>query len=121
MAEKGQRFQWAKGENQGKLEIYSTNDGEFMEFESGRRCNQSLIGDFILEINEDSDVLVFEDPLAKVVKPKPVVKPGEVAAKVIKETLKSPLIGRSKVADPPSASLHPAAGLRALMKYFAVY
>ena len=92
MAEKGQIFQWAKGENQGKLEIYSTNDGEFMEFESGRRCNQSLIGDFILEINEDSDVLVFEDPLAKVVKPKPVVKPGEVAAKVIKETLKSPLI-----------------------------
>mgnify|MGYP001170706250 CR=1 FL=1 len=94
MAEKGQKFQWAKGENQGKLEIYSTNDGEFMEFESGRRCNQSLIGDFIVQINDESEILEFDDPLTKVVKPKAtkVVKPEKVAAKVIKETLKSPLI-----------------------------
>ena len=94
MAEKGQRFQWAKGENQGKLEIYETNDEEFMVFESGRRCNQSLIGDFIMEINSDLDILPFDDPLAKPRKPQTtkVVKPGKTAAKVIKETLKSPLI-----------------------------
>jgi len=72
MAEKGQKFQWAKGENQGKLEIYVSNDGDFMEFESGRRCNQSLIGDFILQINDDSEILTIDDPLTTPVKPKAV-------------------------------------------------
>tara|TARA_S200002703_G_scaffold25952_1_gene22269 strand:+ start:403 stop:972 length:570 start_codon:yes stop_codon:yes gene_type:complete len=73
------RYQWIKGEDQGKVETLIDNKGKFLIFESGNKCNKQLIGEYIQKIDMDNPVLVFEDPLAK--RPKP--KPGEVAAKAV--------------------------------------
>ena len=93
MAEKGQKFQWIKGENQGTVEIFEKQEGNFLQFESGRRCNSKLIGEFAIEIKEDSDLLVFDNPLSKPVgKPKKAVKAAKPVTPVPKKKIDNPLI-----------------------------
>jgi len=51
------RYQWIKGDNLGELEILLKSEGKFLTFESGRRCNKNLIGEFVIEITHDSEIL----------------------------------------------------------------
>ena len=51
------RYQWIKGDNVGDLENLSSDDDKFLIFESGRKCNKNLIGEFVLEITHDSEIL----------------------------------------------------------------
>jgi hypothetical protein len=51
------RYQWIKGDNLGELEILSESEGKFLVFKSGRRCNKNLVGEFVIEITHDSEIL----------------------------------------------------------------
>ena len=93
MAEKGQKFQWTKGEKQGTIEIFEKQDGKFLEFQSGRRCNSDLIGEFVIEIKDDSEILQFEDPVSKPAKKdKMPYKAGKTVESTPIKKIDNPLI-----------------------------
>ena len=56
-----QRYQWIKGDNQGTVEIYQEDQGTFMCFASGNRCNKELVGEYMIPIYDDSEILSFTD------------------------------------------------------------
>jgi hypothetical protein len=78
------KYQWVKGENQGTVETYKETEGKFLVFESDRRCNTDLLGEFMLKIDIDNPVLQFEDPIVKVQKPELVKVNKPVEPKVEK-------------------------------------
>ncbi len=90
------QYQWIKGDDQGTIETYVDTDGKFLVFESGRKCNKQLIGEFVQKIDMFNPALEFDDPLTK-------PKPGEVAAKAVEvsknmESLR--LIGHNQSRQP---------------------
>ena len=68
------QYQWIKGDNQGVVESFDKMDGKFFVFESGKRCNQEVIGEFMMKVDLDNPVLQFADPIGMVKKPKEVAK-----------------------------------------------
>lgn len=66
MSDEIKRYQWIKGDDQGTVEEYVETDGKFLVFQSGRRCNTSLLPEFMVEINDPSEILAFEDPKVEV-------------------------------------------------------
>jgi hypothetical protein len=68
------QYQWIKGENQGTIEDYRLTEGKFLVFESGRKCSQEVIDEFMLKIDIDNTALQFEDPLRKPVPQPTLVK-----------------------------------------------
>ena len=73
--EEVQKFQWIKGDNQGKVETFTGEmSGKFMVFESGRRCNKSLLGEFLHEVNEENPELIFDDPISQPINSKAKTK-----------------------------------------------
>jgi hypothetical protein len=65
MSEKLVRYQWIKGENQGQVEEFVEEQGNFLKFKSGKRCNRSLIDEYIIEIHHDSQILSFSEDKVK--------------------------------------------------------
>ena len=65
------QYQWIKGDNQGNVETFDKMDGKFFVFESGKRCNQEVIGEFMMKVDLDNPVLQFEDPIGSVKKSQP--------------------------------------------------
>jgi uncharacterized protein YuzE len=59
------RFQWLKGDMQGKIETYKTtireNDVDYLLFQSGKRVSTDLIGDYITEISEDGEPFISSE------------------------------------------------------------
>lgn len=94
------QYQWIKGDKQGTVETLKSNDGKWLTFESGGRCNKDLEEEFLLRIDIDNPVLQFDDPIRSTKKPtkkvakqpKQKIEFGEVAAKTIEEKLQSPSI-----------------------------
>lgn len=60
MSETTVRYQWIKGEHQGKVEEFVEEDGKFLKFASGKRCNKELIDEYVIQILDDSQILPFE-------------------------------------------------------------
>ena len=56
---KQKRYQWTKGERFGDIVTVAKDqtDSNWLYFEDGSRINPKLIGEFLLEIGRDSDVL----------------------------------------------------------------
>jgi len=84
------RYQWIKGDDQGILEELSDSEGKFLQYASGRRCNKELIGEYIIEIQHDSEIMSFEGE-AEMQKPKRKPKPSVLETKVGK-TPSNPII-----------------------------
>jgi len=80
------KYQWIKGDNQGTVETYKSTDGKFFVFESGKRCNQEVIGEFMMKIDFENPVLQFEDPIGSVTA-KPKNKKVSAEMKNFKEAL----------------------------------
>jgi hypothetical protein len=94
------QYQWIKGDKQGTVETLQSNDGKWITFQSGRRCNKDLVKEFLMKIDTDNPILQFDDPVQSTKKPakkvakqpKKKIEFGEVAAKMIEEKLQSPSI-----------------------------
>ena len=67
------QYQWIKGENQGTIETYKDTEGKFLVFESGRKCSNEVVNEFMLKIDMDNTPLQFEDPLQKPLAPQPTL------------------------------------------------
>jgi hypothetical protein len=82
-------YQWIKGEKAGDVvksdsEIVEEGGMQFLNFIDGSRCNASLLGDYILEIADDSpDSLIMLNDMA----PQPLqrVEPVAAVSQVVKE------------------------------------
>lgn len=92
------RYQWIKGDNVGDLENLSESDGKFLVFESGRRCNKNLIGEFVLEITHDSEILSLGTQEAKPTKVSPSIleKPNKTKTKRISSNPIIPVLEKAK-------------------------
>ena len=68
MSENKIRYQWIKGENQGTVEEFLEEEGFFIKFASGRRCNKNLIDEYVIQIQDDTEILPFEnEPELKII------------------------------------------------------
>ena len=56
-----QRYQWIKGDNQGNVEIYQGDSGNFNVFAGGGRCNKDLMDEYMIPIFDDAEILNFGD------------------------------------------------------------
>jgi len=65
-----QKLQWVKGDKQGNVEIVKEQDGEWTTFQSGGRISNSLLKEFMILIQNDNEILDFEEVNA----PPPTVK-----------------------------------------------
>jgi hypothetical protein len=94
-------YQWIKGDRAGDVvksdgTILQEGDINFLVFTDGTRCNENLLGDFIMSVaseNEEDLILLNEiapQPLQVVNKPKPEAKPTEKSNPVKK--VDSPLV-----------------------------
>jgi len=54
------KYQWIKGDNTGTIETFVETVDGFMVFESKRKLNQQLLGEFMIQIHSDADVLKME-------------------------------------------------------------
>lgn len=56
------RFQWLKGDKQGKIEKYKDtvrqNDIDYISFQSGARVTTDLIGDYIVELTSEGEPFI---------------------------------------------------------------
>ena len=75
------RYQWIKGDNTGDLENLSESEGKFLVFESGKKCNKNLIGEFVIEITHDSQILQLGSQEIK-------SKPTKVSPSILEKTNK---------------------------------
>ena len=75
------RYQWIKGDNVGDLENLSESDGKFLVFESGKKCNKNLVGEFVIEITYDSQILSLGAQEIK-------SKPTKVSPSILEKTNK---------------------------------
>ena len=81
------QYQWIKGDNQGTIETYKDTKGKFLVFESGRRCSDAVLGEFMIKIDPENPSLQFEDPVGTeptVVKPELVKVNKPIEPKVEK-------------------------------------
>ena len=82
-----QQYQWIKGDHQGKVETFVETEGKFLVFESGRRCNKSVLKEFMMKIDMDNTALQFDDPLQKVTKSTPKKKAIEKKMPELKKAI----------------------------------
>ena len=83
------KYQWIKGDNQGSVESFDKMDGKFLVFESGKRCNQDVIAEFMMKIDLDNPILQFNDPIGSVKKNKKAAK-KPAAKQAVLEIKQSP-------------------------------
>lgn len=50
-------YQWIKGDNIGIIEKFKESSNGFIIFESGRRINENLLYEFLIEVNDEIDTL----------------------------------------------------------------
>ena len=55
------RYQWLKGENLGVVEEQIDDDGTYLVFESGRKCNKAVQKEFMQYIQMDMDIISMEE------------------------------------------------------------
>ena len=55
------RYQWTKGDRFGDIVIVAEDqqDGKWLYFDDGSRINPDLIGEFLLEVRNESKSLVY--------------------------------------------------------------
>lgn len=90
--EEVEKYQWIKGDHQGTVEVVKSNDGKFILFKSGKRCNHAVLGEFMMKIDLENPVLQFEDPLAASAKPNKKVVDTTDIAKTETHIIPSPII-----------------------------
>lgn len=89
MEEKIIEYQWIKGDNQGIVEKVVSEEGDFIQFETGRRCNKNIINEYMIKLDMDNTPLQFENPISKPLKQ---VKPIEKPTIIKEQKAKSPII-----------------------------
>jgi len=58
-----ERYQWIKGENLGIVEIVKDKqpkDPKFLVFDSGNKCSQGLLEEYLIQIFHDQDILKLD-------------------------------------------------------------
>ena len=72
---KVEKLQWIKGDKQGSIEIVKERGGDWTIFESGGRINNTLLNEYMILIQNDNEILNFEDVKASLPKGTPVKIP----------------------------------------------
>jgi hypothetical protein len=58
------KYQWIKGDHTGKVETFVDTENGFMVFESKRKVKTELLGEFMILVNSDTDILNLTPPQA---------------------------------------------------------
>lgn len=58
---KVEKLQWVKGDKQGNVEIVKEKDNDWTTFQSGGRINNALINEYMIQIQNDNEILNFEE------------------------------------------------------------
>lgn len=90
-----ERYQWIKGDDLGSVEVKTDYVEPFIVFESGRRCSDQVINEFMIPILVDEDILPLKNidaAIKKLPKKKPISKKKFVAKPIPKSDLDSPII-----------------------------
>lgn len=58
------KYQWIKGDHTGKVETFLDTEDGFMIFESKRKVKTNLLGEFMVLVNSEADILDLAPPKA---------------------------------------------------------
>jgi len=84
-----ERYQWIKGDDLGSVEVKTDYIEPFLVFESGRRCSDKVINEFMIPILVDEDILPLKN-IETAVKALPKKKPRKPAPPSSQKKSKGP-------------------------------